>query len=126
MSHISRIRTKLTEKEYLLQALSDLGYPYEEGIFSLSGFSTENFIVDIKIKLRLSSDIGFRKLGDYYDLVADWWGVRNVTKQKFLAEVTQRYAYHAARAKLEAQGFNLVDEEIDQKGGIRLILRRVV
>jgi hypothetical protein len=38
----------------------------------------------------------------------------------------QRYAYHAARAKLEDQGFALVREEVQQGERIHLVLRRMV
>ena len=31
MSHFTRLKTQMVEKEYLTQALRDLGYGYEEG-----------------------------------------------------------------------------------------------
>ena len=37
----------------------------------------------------------------------------------------QRYAYYAARDQLEKQGFNLVSEETQADGQLRLVLRRV-
>ena len=39
--------------------------------------------------------------------------------------VHQRYAYHATRAKLEAQGFDLVEETQEEGGRIHLRLRRM-
>ena len=59
-------------------------------------------------------------------MVADWWGVRGVNKTTFLQEITRRYAYHAAREKLEAQGFSLVSEEVQEDEQIHLVLRRMV
>lgn len=125
MSHISRIKTKIVEKEFLLRALSDLGYPVEEGELALKGFSAFTTTVEIKIPLRFSNPIGFRRNGDAYEIVADWWGVRGVKRDQFVNQVTQRYAYHAARARLEEQGFDLI-EEVQEKGEIRLVLRRMV
>lgn len=124
MSHISRIKTRIVEKEFLLRALADLGYPVEEGDVTLNGFNVAGTKVDIKIPLRFSYPIGFRRNGDTYEVVADWWGVRGVKATDFVNQVTQRYAYYVARAKLEEQGFDLI-EEVKEKGQIRLLLRRV-
>jgi hypothetical protein len=124
MSHISRIRTQMKEKEYLLKAIQDLGYTYEEGNLTLTGFGNLEH-VDIKIPLRMSFDIGFRMTTNGYEIIADWWGVRKVNQKEFTAALYQRYAYHAARASLEQQGFSMVSEENQADGQIRLVLRRV-
>ena len=116
MSHISRIKTQMVEKEYLLTALKDAGYRYEEG----------KNLVDIKVHTKFfSSAIVFRKSGQAYECVADWMGVRGIKQQEFIQQITQRYAYHAARAKLEAQGFALVSEEVQEGNRIHLRLRRM-
>ncbi len=123
MSHISRLKTQIVEKEYLLQALQDLGYEYEEGDLKIGGI-LESTRAEIRVRLRMSNDIGFRKAGDHYEIVADWWGVRGVKEKEFAGQVFQRYAYHAARARLERQGFALVEEQSKEDGQIRLVMRR--
>jgi len=127
MSHITRIKTQIFEKEYLTQALTDLGYEWEAGDVKIKGFGGARRKVEIRVKTGvLSGDIGFIRSPDGgYDIVADWWGVRNTNKDKFLQQVTRRYAYHATRGKLEAQGFDLVTEEEQESGEIRMVLRRV-
>ena len=60
MSHISRIKTQLMEKAYLLEAIEDLGYTYEVGNLKLSGM-TESVAVDVKVHLRMSFDIGLHR-----------------------------------------------------------------
>lgn len=112
MSHISRIKTQIVEKELLVKALKDLNYPVEE---------SENAV---KVAIRFSYPITFERRNLAYEIVADWWGVRGVKRTEFVQQVTQRYAYHAARAKLEEQGFDLI-EEVQEKGEIRLVLRRM-
>jgi hypothetical protein len=110
MSQIVRIRrTQMVEKEYLLQALTDLGYAWEEG-GQIRGRQ-----VDIKLKGR---EIGFRSVGHSYSMLSRGRAARLVQK------VSQRYAYLAARAKLEAQGFTLASET-REKGQIHLVLRRM-
>ena len=123
MSHISRIKTKIVEKEYLLAALKELGYQIEE-ISTVSGFGAASTKVDLKVRLRLSSDIGFVKHGDSYDIVADWFSVHGESAKNFTNKVMQQYAYQATRAKLEEQGFTLV-QQTNEKGKIQMVLRRM-
>lgn len=115
----------MVEQEYLIQALEDLDYACDEEDVTIRGFGRQSQQVDVRVKTR-GYDIGFRKVGKSYEIVADWWGVRGVNREKFLQQVTQRYAYHAARAKLEEQGFALTSEEIQEDGRIHLVLRRMV
>lgn len=127
MSHFTRIKTQMVEKQYLVQALRDLGYTCEEGDLKIRGFGGNHIAVEIKVATKgFSYDIGFRKVDNAYEVVADWWGVRGINQKQFLQQVTQRYAYRAARAKLEQQGFTLVTEESQKDGRIHLILRRTV
>ena len=124
MSHFTRIRTQMIEKEYLIQALQDLEYKYEVGDAQIRGFGRQRQEVSIRVKTP-GYDVGFRKAGKVYELVADWWGVRGTNRTEFLQRITQRYAYHAARAKLEEQGFTLVSEEVQAGNRIHMVLRRM-
>jgi hypothetical protein len=124
MSHISRIKTKIVEKEYLLAALIDLGYEVEEGETTIKAIGGQKANIDIKVRIRLSNDIGFRKTAEGYEIVADWYGVRGVKSKEFTHQVLQRYAYHTAKAKIQEQGFALI-EEVEDKGKIRLVLRKM-
>jgi hypothetical protein len=124
LSNITRIQTKMMEKEYVLQALDDLGYRYETGDLTLNGVGGARSKVDIKVLVRMSFDIGMRHTASGYEIIADWWGVRGVDRKDFAARLSQRYAYHATRAKLEAQGFAMV-EETAKDGQIHLTLRRM-
>ncbi|MBC6417556.1 MAG: DUF1257 domain-containing protein [Prochloron sp. SP5CPC1] len=127
MSHFTTIKTKIVEKEYLQRALTDLGYTYEEGKVQVRGYQGNRTEVEVKITTNSPGyDIGLRKTGDSYEVIADWWGIKNMTSQKFLQPLNQRYAYHAAKAKLEAQGFSLVSEQQEEGEKIHLVLRRMV
>jgi hypothetical protein len=104
----------MVERDYLVQALDDLGYEgAEEG--KLSAFGPE---VEIKINNR----VGFRREGNGYAMVTRGLGEHRASQ--ILNAITQRYVYHAAREKLEAQGFALASEE-EQEGRIHLVLRRM-
>ena len=127
MSHFSRIKTQMVEQDFLTQALTDLGYQWEAGDLTIRNLGIESRKVNIRVKLGglFGRQVGFVKSGDSYTLVGDWSGAASAEREKFINRLTQRYAYHAARAKLQAQGFDLVNEETSQDGQIRLVLRRI-
>ncbi len=127
MSHFSRLKTRMMSRELLLKALSDLGYRYECGTLSIRGFGGNRTEVDIRVRTkRPGYDIGFRRVGDAYEIVADWWGISETTEEKFASQVLKRYAYHAARAALEQdQNFEVASETEEADGTIRLVLRRM-
>jgi hypothetical protein len=85
MSHFSKLKTQMIEKAYLLKALVDLGYEFEEGDVTVTGFKGEQEPVEIRLPLKNSYDIGFRKskAGSYYEVVADWWGVTGIKQKDF-------------------------------------------
>jgi hypothetical protein len=127
MSHFTTIRTQIVEKEYLKKALQDLGHAYQEGSVQVNGYQGNKTTAELKIGTRDSNyDIGFRKTGGTYELIADWWGIHDIKQNTFVQQLTQRYAYHAAITKLEEQGFSLVSEEQEAGERIHLVLRRSV
>ncbi|MEW5872053.1 MAG: DUF1257 domain-containing protein [Chloroflexota bacterium] len=120
MSHISRIKTKMVEEEFLTQALTDLGYTWQV----VEHRAGQRVKTRFKSGL-ISREVNFVKAGDTYSMSADWWGIPTAERQKFQEQLLQRYAYHAACSKFQAQGFDLVSEEARESGQIRLVLRRV-
>jgi len=127
MSHFTKIKTRLVNREYLLKALKDLGYQPEEGEVEIQGYANQKQKVCIKIRTANPGyDIGFVREGKEYKLVADWYGIKDVTPEEFLKRLYQRYAYHAVKDRMERQGFEMVEEEHKEDDRIRLLLRRVV
>lgn len=127
MSHFTTIRTRLVSASHLSKALADLGHTVQHGPVTVNGYSGNTTKADLKIATSSSSyDIGFRRHGDTYELVADWWGIRGIEQNSFLRQLNQRYAYHAAQEALTAEGFTLVEEEQQQDGTLHLVLRRSV
>lgn len=126
MSHFTRLKTKIVEKEYLKQALIDLGYKYQEGNVQVNGYSGNRTNAELKIfTSNPNYDIGFQKQEDNYEIVADWWGIRDIQQAQFVQTLNQKYAYHATKSKLEEQGFSLVSEEVEEGNQIHLVLRRM-
>ncbi|MEW6156171.1 MAG: DUF1257 domain-containing protein [Verrucomicrobiota bacterium] len=126
MSHFTSVKTCMADAVYLKQALADLGHAWEDGPVEVRGLHGIRTAVEMRVMLKGSAfDIGFRKVGGLFECVADWEGLLGFDREKFLQNLTQRYAYHAARAKLEAQGFSLASEETAKDGQIHLVLRRM-
>jgi hypothetical protein len=125
MSHFSRIATQMSDKNIVLKALKDLGFAYQEGDQQVTGFGGQKTTVEIRIPLKMSYDIGLRKKGTAYEIVGDWFGVRGLNQKEFSDKLMQRYAYHATRTKLEEQGFDMIEEKVEETGQIRIVLRRM-
>src|SRR5687768_14510100 len=111
MSHFTRLRTRMTEKDYLIRALTDLGYTWQGGNVEIRGYGGKKMAVEIMIPTHNPGyEIGFSKVGGNYEIIADWWGIKELNKDQLEAQLNKRYAYHATIDKLKEQGFNLVRE----------------
>ncbi len=118
MSHVSRIKTQMLEGAFLKQALQDLGYSFTEQ-------QVRGAAPAFKVRTGFFSfPITFRKPGNTYECTSE--SAVRLNQQRVVARVTQRYAYHASKAKLEEQGFTISSEEIGNDGRIHLVLRRAV
>ena len=116
MSQIVRVRrTRMVERGYLERALEDLGYGWQEG--------GRLGLLGPRVDIKARGNLGFREAGGAYEMVCT--GAMARRQAEVLRALTQRYAYHAAREKLEAQGFDLVDEEEAEDGRIHMVLRRM-
>lgn len=127
MSHFTTIRTRLVDQTHLLKALADLGHNVQQGPVKVQGYLSKTTLADFKIAIPGKKyDIGFRRSADGYEIMADWWGLSGINRTEFVRQLHQRYAYHAAREALTAEGFALVEEEQQQNGSLHLVLRRAV
>lgn len=124
MSHFSRIRTRLTDKDLVLQALTALGFIWEEGHFNLRTVLGDQERVSVRIQGPRNMPIGLRETGTGFEIIADWSMISGLTQTEFQNRLTQKYAYLATRREMEKQGFTLVEETNAEDGRIHLTLRR--
>ncbi len=126
VSHFTTLKTRIVSMDYLKQALEDLGIQYQEGEVEIRGYQGIRTPVELCIATSNPEyQIGFRKTDDTYELVADWYGIEDLTREEFLGRVTQKYSYLVAKDLLEQQDFTVVEEEVDADHTIRLTLRRM-
>lgn len=134
MSHFTKLRTRITDADGLVKALADAGFKDVEAhetaqhLYGYQGDArpqTAEVIVRRKYVGQASNDIGFKRQADgtFEAIISEY--DRRKYSQAWLDQLTQRYAYHVARAKLAEQGFDLVSEEAREGERIHLVLRRV-
>jgi hypothetical protein len=134
MSHFTILNTQIVETDALVKALAEMNLKHvevHETAQHLYGYrgerrrQTAEVIIRRKYIGRASNDIGFKrnKNGAFDAIISEY--DRRKYSQQWLNRLTQRYAYHITRSKLEEQGFMLVTEETQQEKRIHLVLRRM-
>jgi hypothetical protein len=125
MSHFTRMQTRLMKKRHLLNALKKMGYQPKEGRVEIRGYDGQKTEVEVMIPSKNPGyDLGFRKSGKTYELVADWHGIKDIIPKTFLNQVQQQYALSAVAERMQAQGFDIVTQENLPDKSIHLTVRR--
>ena len=127
MSHFSTIKTKIKEKDFLLEALNLLGhFPEEETELKVTGYhgkGHETVTADIAI----AKDSGFKwnNTTGTFELVADvqTWDM-NIPITRFLDKLTQQYARMIIHNEAKEQGFQVQEEWEMDDNSIELTVAR--
>ena len=124
MSHFTTIKVRIKQGEVLHQILQELGYRVECNVM-VRGFAGDRTPAEYVIRQRNGYDIGFRRSGEDYEIVADFWGL-GIDGQKFINDISQKYAYKTLMASVQAEGFNIEGEETLEDGTVRVVVGRWV
>ena len=127
MSHFSTVKTELRQLEPLVQALEDLGYSPAEGERPVRGYRGQTVTADLAVAVQQGGDIGFRwsEVSRSYELVTDLdlWK-QPIPVERFLAQLTQRYALNTVLAATAKEGFQVAEQTQSQDGSIELVVTR--
>lgn len=125
MSHFSQIKTQIRNLSSLKAALTDLGIDWKEGPESVRGYQGQTVEAEVVIEQENGYDLGFSWNGNEYQFIADlqFWNQAG-SVDRFLNQITQRYAYHTVVNETSKQGFQIAEKEQNQDGSIRLVLQR--
>ena len=125
MSHFTKIKTKLYNLETLKKSLSDLNINWTNQTSTVRGYQNTTHEAELVIQQDNKHDIGFKWNGAEYELITDlmFWS-QDMSVDKFLNRVNQRYAYNSIIGVSEKEGFNFTQTETAEDGSIRLVLRR--
>ena len=125
MSHFSKIKTSLKDLDLLKKSLSDLSIQWEPELNRVRGYKDQTTFANLVIRQDNNYDIGFSWNGFEYQLVADiqfWqqpWSI-----ELFLDRVSQKYAYNSIVESTSKQGFQTVNETVQEDGSIKLTLQK--
>ena len=127
MSHFSTIKTKITEKPILIEALNLLGHwPEENQELSIYGVHSKNH-AKVNADVAITKDIGFKLNPETkaYDLVAelDTWDL-DVPVNRFIDKLTQQYARMSIHNSVKEMGFEVAEEWEMDDNSIELIVTR--
>ncbi len=127
MSHFSTVKTKLRKKEPLIKALQDLGFVPAQGEQIVRGYRGQSVKAEVAVSMLQGGDIGFRwnSESETYELVTDLdlWK-QQVPVERFLSQVTQRYAFNTVLAATAQEGFEVSEQKNNQDGSIELVVTR--
>ena len=127
MSHFSTVKTQLRKKEFLKQALIDLGYLPNEGGNIVRGYRGQTVKAEVTVEMSKGGDIGFRWNEGLksYELVTDLdlWK-QSIPVERFLAQVTQRYALNTVLDSTSQEGFQVSEKKQNLDGSIELVVTR--
>jgi hypothetical protein len=124
MSHFSTIQVQIKNGETLHQTLQELGYTVECNK-KVRGYQGNKADAEYVIRQDNGYDLGFRRKGENYELVADFWGAR-IDQKAFVNSIMQKYAHKTLMASVQEQGFNVEEEEVLADGSVRVVVGRWV
>ena len=134
MSHFSTIKTKITDRDALIEALERLG---ERVNVPWKGTSVVEFVITnpshaeehptVEVEVSIGVDVGFilnEKTGAY-ELIADrqTWD-RDVPIERFMEKLTQQYARMLIHREVEEKGFQIEEEWEMDNNSIELTVSR--
>ncbi|NEP63158.1 MAG: DUF1257 domain-containing protein [Symploca sp. SIO2G7] len=122
MSHFTTIKIKIKNGEILHQVLQELGYQVECNT-QVRGYRGNTTEAEYVIRQNNGYDLGFRRTGEDYELVADFWGAK-INQQKFVNAISQSYAHKTLITTVQEQGFDVEEEETLEDGTVRVVVGR--
>ena len=127
MSHFSTVKTELRDRQALLEALTDLGHDPADGEQQVRGYRGQTVPAELAIRQANGADIGFRRnpASGSYELVTDLdlWN-QQVPVERFLAQLSQRYALRTILAATAEEGFQVSERTEQLDGTIELVVTR--
>ncbi len=122
MSHFTTIQVAIKNGEILQKTLQELGFKVKTQTL-VRGYMGNKIEADYVIEQDHGYDLGFRRHGETYDLIADFWGAM-IDPQDFVRLVTQKYAHNSLLATVQNQGFAIEQQETLGDGTLKVVVGR--
>lgn len=124
MSHFTAIKVQIKNGDILQEVLQELGYQVEQNT-TVRGYRGQTTQADYVIRQNNGYDLGFRRHGENYEVVADFWGAK-INQNQFLNSINQKYGYKTLMQSVNEQGFNVEEEETLQDGTVKIVVGKWV
>jgi len=124
MSHFTTIKVQIKDGSVLAESLRELGHEVLHNV-EVRGYQGNKTTAEYVIRQSNGYDLGFRRSGDNYELVADFWGAR-IDEKAFVNAVNQKYAHKMLMQSVVEQGFDVEEEETLEDGTVRVVVGRWV
>lgn len=129
MSHFSTVKTELRDRQALVGALTDMGHAPQLGAIQVRGYRGQTVTAELAVAQDHGADIGFRLNPETgcYELVTDLdlWRL-SVPVERFLSQLSQRYALRTILAATAEEGFQVTEQTNHNDGSIELVVTRWV
>ena len=123
MSHFSKIKTKITNKPALIEALEILQYDVQEDHLLINPIDHNH--EKVQVDVAIGDDIGFRWNGKEYELVADIQTWKDpIPPRRFIEKVTQQYARMTVHNTMKEEGWQIAEEWEMDDNSIELTVTR--
>ena len=104
-----------------------MGYSPKQGNHSVRGYQGQTVMAELAIPVDAGGDLGFRwnSGAGSYELVTDLdlWK-QKIPVERFLAQLTQRYALNTVLAATRSEGFEVAEQTQTVDGAIELVVTR--
>ena len=99
----------------------------QEGENLVRGFRGQTVLAEMIVEMNTGGDIGFRwnQGSKSYELVTDLdlWK-QSIPVERFLSQLTQRYAFNTVLETTAQEGFQIAEEKKNIDGSIELVVTR--
>lgn len=127
LSHFTKLKTKMLDKECLAKALKNLNYNVMENT-TIRGYGRRTRNGYLVIKTHGTFDVGFIKSSNdgSFEIVADWYGAAKAigkSRGDFLKEVQKEYAVTKVLHEIRKKGYRLKSRQhIENTGEVKLLV----
>lgn len=127
MSHFTTVQTKLKCLVTLKKAVEKLGFTFKEDATHVRGYQGQLADAIAVIDTKSSYDIGVVQTADGYSLIGDWEMLQvraGIEQDEFLKAVNKNYAYYKVVDEVQKKGYQIVEEQTDEKEVVTVKVRR--
>ena len=124
MSHFTTIKIQIKNGEILQEVLQELSYQFECNT-TVRGYRGNTTQAEYVIRQNNGYDLGFRRSGDIYEIVSDFWGAK-INQKEFVNSISQKYAHKTLMNSVHEQGFDIEEEEVLEDGTVRVVVGKWV